>query len=494
MSYQGSQQHQNTETEKKLKHGFQDSENIYKCRRTWELWRAYFVFSLCGIKTIMENNQKMMEIGKKVLGGKVFEKLMKASFYGQFVGGETMEEVQPVIDQMKKQGVNSIIDYSAEEDIDRVEWVLGNGSHRNNKCREFFYQGEAVCDKNMEMFLESIDIASKTRNGEGFCAVKMTALGRPEILLRMSEIIDSNQIQLMFTEKGWIPEDLWHDAGALFQLDALKCEKIKEILITGDDKGLLLEVQEEQLMNMMERLHKIFSYAKERKVRVLVDAEQSFYQPAINKLTMRMMRIYNKDEVVVFNTYQCYLKNALNTGTQDLEQARSDQFYFGAKLVRGAYMDQEREMAKIMDCDDPINIDYDATTNTLKSVISVCLERIKDTTDSAEDLKKVQIMVATHNEDTVMYTLDVMDSLKIDVKTISFAQLFGMCDHVTFPLGHEGYMVYKYVPYGPVMEVLPYLSRRVTENGSVLTSLEKEKRFLRRAIWNRLRAGEPWSQ
>ena len=186
----------------------------------------------------MENNQKMMEIGKKVLGGKVFEKLMKVSFYGQFVGGETMEEVQPVIDQMKKQGVNSIIDYSAEEDMDRVEWVMGNGSHRNNKCREFFYQGEAVCDKNVEMFLESIDIAAKTRNGEGFCAVKMTALGRPEILLRMSEIVDSNQIQLMFTEKGWIPEDIWHDAGALFQLDALQCEKIKKILITGDDKGL----------------------------------------------------------------------------------------------------------------------------------------------------------------------------------------------------------------------------------------------------------------
>ena len=162
--------------------------------------------------------------------------------------------------------------------------------------------------------------------------------------------------------------------------------------------------------------------------------------------------------------------------------------------MRGAYMDQEREMAKIMDCDDPINIDYDATTNTLKSVISVCLERIKDTTDSAEDLKKVQIMVATHNEDTVMYTLDVMDSLKIDVKTISFAQLFGMCDHVTFPLGHEGYMVYKYVPYGPVMEVLPYLSRRVTENGSVLTSLEKEKRLLWREIWNRIKAGRPWPQ
>ena len=73
------------------------------------------------------------------------------TFYGQFVGGETMEEVQPVIDQLRKQGVNSINDYSAEEDMDRAEWVIGNGSHRNNKYREYFYEGEAFCDKNMRV-------------------------------------------------------------------------------------------------------------------------------------------------------------------------------------------------------------------------------------------------------------------------------------------------------------------------------------------------------
>jgi len=321
-------------------------------------------------------------------------------------------------------------------------------------CREFFYQGEAACDMNMEMFLESIDIAAKTSNGEGFSALKITALGRPEILLRMSEIVDHDQIQLLLVEKGEIPGDLWVNSRALFQLEALKCDKIMKVLKTGDDEGLLLEVQEEQLTNLLGRLHKVFSYAKERKVRVLVDAEQSFYQPAINKLTMRMMRIYNKDEMVVFNTYQCYLKNALNTITKDLDQAKSEQFFLGAKLVRGAYMEQEREMAKVMDYDDPVNTDHDATTNTFNAVISVCLERIK-CTDSAEDIKKVQIMVATHNEDTVRYTLDMMDSLEIDVKTISFAQLYGMCDHVTFPLGNEGYMVYKYVPYGPVMKACP---------------------------------------
>ena len=199
--------------------------------------------------------------------------------------------------------------------------------------------------------------------------------------------------------------DLGGYARVLFQLDAFKCDDILKILKTGDDKGLLLEMQEEQLTNMVRRLHKVFSYAKERNVRVVVDVQQSFYLPAINQLTMRMM-IYIKDKVVVFNTYQCYLKNALKTITRDLDQARSDQFYFGAKLVRGAYMDQEREMAKIMDYEDPVNMDYDSTTNTFNDAISVCLDRIKDIMDSEENVKEMQIIVATHNEDTVKHTMD----------------------------------------------------------------------------------------
>ena len=112
--------------------------------------------------------------------------------------------------------------------------------------------------------------------------MKMTALCRSEILLRMSKLIDSKHIQLLFIGKGKIPEDLGGDARVLFQLDAFKFDKILKILKTGDDKGLLLEMQEEQLTNMARRLHKVFSYAKEWNVRVLVDAEQSFYQPAIN--------------------------------------------------------------------------------------------------------------------------------------------------------------------------------------------------------------------
>ena len=109
---------------------FEDPESIYKGKKTWELGRAYLVFSLCGIKMLMENNQTMMKVGKMILGDKIFGKLMKLTFYGHFVGGENEEDLEPLIKEMKKLGVDSIMDYSVEEDIDRVEGVMGNGSHK----------------------------------------------------------------------------------------------------------------------------------------------------------------------------------------------------------------------------------------------------------------------------------------------------------------------------------------------------------------------------
>ena len=467
---------------------FEDPESIYKGKKTWELGRAYLVFSLCGIKMLMENNQTMMKVGKMILGDKIFGKLMKLTFYGHFVGGENEEDLEPLIKEMKELGVDSIMDYSVEEDIDRVKGVMGNGSHKKNECREFFYQGEEACDKNTEMFLKSIDMVADSTDGGGFSALKMTALGRPEILLRMSEIEEAKQFYIRIMEKVGMRTD--GDRYKTFQVHNLESGKM-EPLLTGDDGGSLMELQEEQFTNMVARLHRVFSYAKSRKVRVMVDAEQSFYQPAINSLTLEMMKMYNTEEVVVFNTYQCYLRDAFSSIVHDLEQARRQNFYFGVKLVRGAYMDQERELAMALGYEDPINVDYEATTNTYYRVLSKCLETIRDIKEAGEDPKKVQVMVASHNEDTVRFTMEKMEELGIQQveKTVSFAQLLGMSDHVTFPLGKAGYMVYKYVPYGPVMEVLPYLSRRVTENGSMLTNLGLEKKILGREIWRRIKAG-----
>ena len=241
-----------------------------------------------------------------------------------------------------------------------------------------------------------------------------------------------------------------------FQVPNLKTGKM-EPLITA-----LTEKEEEQFRNMLTRLHTIFQAAKDLDVRVMVDAEQSYFQPAISRLALEMMKKYNTDKAIVFNTYQCYLKNALRTLTLDLEQAHRQDFYFGAKLVRGAYMEQERARADNLGYVDPINPDFEATSAMYHACLNECMRRmheLKQFGDGRE--KKVGIMVASHNADTLRYTIERMKELEIrpEDRLICFGQLYGMCDNLTFPLGQAGYSVYKYVPYGPVNEVLPYLSR-----------------------------------
>ena len=157
------------------------------------------------------------------------------------------------------------------------------------------------------------------------------------------------------------------------------------------------------------------------------------------RLTVEMMRTYNTTSAIVFNTQQCYLKKALKTVTLDLEQAKRQNFYYGAKLVRGAYMEQERARAKLLGYKDPINVDYEATSAMYHTVLDECLTRIKNLKDNGDDPQKIGIMVASHNADTVRYGVKRMEELGLDPqeRVLCFAQLLGMCDQITFPLGES---------------------------------------------------------
>lgn len=117
--------------------------------------------------------------------------------------------------------------------------------------------------------------------------------------------------------------------------------------------------------------------AEELDVRIMIDAEQTYFQPAISRITLEMMRKYNTNKAIVFNTYQCYLKNAFQEVTTDLEQSKRQNFYFGAKLVRGAYMEQERARAASVGYPDPINDNFEATTDMYHKTLTECLRRIK---------------------------------------------------------------------------------------------------------------------
>jgi len=551
---------------------FVDPKEAYMSKKTSEIVRAYFVYTLCGIRPIVEHNAKLMKFGQMVLGKTLFGILMKQTFYGHFVAGEDKERIKPIISRMQSFGVKSILDYSVEEDmeekkekkedkkqhktadeakdkehpqlaqytpIDESEHKEVDRKHMLNSARVYFYQGEAACDRNMNIFLDCIDAVKGSTGGTGFSAIKITALGRPEILIRISDTIektrryytqvtgkkgmvikgnvDKSAFKDIFKEKNIQSADVdnflenmvgdqegiihlfnWSklidgdgDMGDVFQVPNLETGKM-EPLITGDDDGALTKDEEIQFRNMVNRLHKIFQYAKEQNVRVMIDAEQSYFQPAIHRLAIEMMRTYNTDRAIVFNTYQCYLKKAYKTIVLDLEQAKRQNFYFGAKLVRGAYMEQERARASLLGYKDPINPDYEATSAMYHKVLDECLTRIHALKTSGDDPQKIGIMVASHNQDTVKFGVRRMQELDLDPqeRVLCFAQLLGMCDQITFPLGQAGYSVYKYVPYGPVNEVLPYLSRRANENGTMLSKVSVEKKLLRRELTRRILSGQ----
>ncbi|XP_046655257.1 proline dehydrogenase 1, mitochondrial-like isoform X2 [Daphnia pulicaria] len=558
---------------------FDNAEAAFRSKTTLQVLRAYLVFTLCSSNYLVENNMKLMKIGKKLLGKRLFKSLMKATFYGQFVAGENQTDIMPTIQRMRSFGVKSILDYSAEEDISaeeaaekemascvsttvapdpaviKVDPAVNTPeadkryhAHREfadrrqnvNSARTYFYLNEAQCEKNVDIFLRCIEAVSGTTKSTGFAAIKMTALGRPQLLLQLSEVIARSR--RYFTEVTGLSADnnilQQHASPAIFEKRFEKADiltdnpAVKKWLqqMTYDQKGLihlfswsglidanillndffkvpnlqtgrmeplitaLSPEEEEMACNMLRRLNTIFSAARDLDVRVMVDAEQSYFQPAISRLTMELMRKYNKEKAIVFNTYQCYLKETYNNIVLDLEQANRQNFYFGAKLVRGAYMEQERARASALGYQDPINPTYEATTAMYEKTLLECLTRIKDMKTRTNE-RRIGAMVASHNEDTVRFAIKKMEELGIspEDKVICFGQLLGMCDQISFPLGQSGYSVYKYVPYGPVDEVLPYLSRRAQENRGILTKIKKEKRLLVTELKRRLVKGQLFS-
>lgn len=542
--------------------GFDSPVDAFKSKTTFELVRAYFVYMVCSSETLVDNNMKLLKFARKVLGDRLFVMLMKSTFYGHFVAGEDRFRIVPTLERLRSFGVKPILDYSVEEDLSQeeaekrevessvsssevaedgdaglkqyhVDKSFADRRYKVQSARTYFYLNEATCERNMETFLECLEAVSGATFGTGITAIKLTALGRPQLLLQFSEVIMRTR-QYMMDLAGGTGNVLSHHK-TIKDLEQYYTslgdnKNVKEFLknVTSDKDGILHlfpwsgivdedcelsetfrvpdpqtgqmrrltsqipQKEEEMFRNMIRRLNTIVRAAEELDVRIMIDAEQTYFQPAISRITLEMMRKYNKNKAIVFNTYQCYLQNTFNEVCTDLEQAKRQNFYFGAKLVRGAYIEQERARAAALGYPDPTCPNVEATSTMYHNTLAECLRRIKALKDSGEDAKKIGIMVASHNEDTVRFAIEKMKEIGIspEDKVICFGQLLGMCDYITFPLGQAGYSAYKYIPYGPVHEVLPYLSRRAQENKGVLQKIKKEKRLLRSEILRRIFTGK----
>lgn len=214
-------------------------------------------------------------------------------------------------------------------------------------------------------------------------------------------------------------------------------------------------------------------------VRLLIDAEDSWYQETIDELVYELMSKFNKKRAIVFNTYQMYRWASLQNIKDAHKHSVEGKYILGAKLVRGAYMENERERAGVKGYEDPICSDKYATDKSYDDGLKYCVENI----DGAE------LFNGSHNEHSNLYLTELMKKHKLakDDKRIFFAQLYGMSDNISFVLADAGYNVAKYVPYGPVKFVMPYLIRRAEENTSVAGQSSRELKLLKTEIIRRKR-------
>lgn len=540
---------------------FDNTREAYKSKGNIEVLRSLLVFKLCTFDILVDKNKELMDLSRKLLGQWMFEKLMKMTFYGQFVAGENHNTIKPLIRKNEAYGVGAILDYSVEEDltqeeaekkemdscVSEAEKESPGTDHREKKykahrqfgdrrggvisARTYFYADEAKCDNQMETFINCIK-ASGGASNDGFSAIKMTALGRPQFLLQFSEVLvkwrrffnflaaqqgksemtvleqklELEQLKENLTQLGvgakddienWFTGEKLGLSGTIDLLDwnslINDTTKISNLFMvpnlqTGHLEPLLnifTAEEERQMKRMLQRVDILAKHAVENGVRLMVDAEQTYFQPAISRLTLEMQRKFNREKPIIFNTYQCYLKEAYDNVTLDVELSRREDWYFGAKLVRGAYMYQERARAKEIGYEDPINPDYEATNRMYHKCLEYVLEEI-------EHSRKTNVMVATHNEDTVKFTLDKMNEMGLSPteNKVYFGQLLGMCDQISFPLGQAGFPVYKYIPYGPINEVIPYLSRRAQENRGFMKGSQRERSLLWKELKRRLLAGQ----
>jgi proline dehydrogenase len=214
------------------------------------------------------------------------------------------------------------------------------------------------------------------------------------------------------------------------------------------------------------RFDNICSFAYNMNVPVLIDAEESWMQDAADELVLEMMMKYNKKRAVVFNTAQMYRWDRLEYLKSIFEMAKTENFYPGFKLVRGAYMEKENDRAKDLGYTSPICKSKIETDKNFNEALIFLLE----------NLESCEIFIGSHNEESNLLAIDFMQKNHISNKDhrIWFGQLYGMSDHISFNLAHHDYQVAKYLPFGPVKDVMPYLIRRAEENTSVAGQTSRE--------------------
>lgn len=243
-----------------------------------------------------------------------------------------------------------------------------------------------------------------------------------------------------------------------------------ELLEKVSRNDMLSASEKEEFARVRERFNRIGESAFKRQVRVFVDAEESWIQDAIDGLTEAMMQKFNKEKAIIYHTLQMYRRDRLSYLTKLHRDAAEKNYFIGVKLVRGAYLEKENARARKLGLQSPIHPTKADSDQAFDDALDF----------SVTHADKIAVCAGTHNEKSTRLLADLMQNngiIETDPR-FSFAQLLGMSDNLTYVLAHHGYNVSKYVPYGPIHEVVPYLSRRAAENAAVRGQSSRELNYL----------------
>ncbi|OON68708.1 proline dehydrogenase family protein [Hymenobacter sp. CRA2] len=372
---------------------FDNTAVAFAAKSDGELRQMYALFAAM-------NNKGLVDFGggamKRALSWGIpgTKSIIKHTIFKQFCGGETIQECKPVIAELGKYRIGTILDYSVE----------GEGN-------------EQSYDHTRDELLKTIELAA----------------GNPHI-----------------------PFSVFKVTGVA---DSALLEKVQS--------GQALSPAEQQAYQLaQQRIDELCRRAHDRNVRIFVDAEESWFQDTIDNIAREMMRRYNQERAIVWNTYQLYRHDRLDALEADCKHAADEGYYLGAKLVRGAYMEKEARVAQQRGYQNPINPSKQATDDLYNEALRFSIDHID----------RMAICAGTHNEASSRLLTELLADagLAPNDERVWFAQLYGMSDNLSYNLAHAGYNTAKYVPYGPVEAVMPYLLRRADENTAIAGQTSRE--------------------
>jgi proline dehydrogenase len=261
---------------------------------------------------------------------------------------------------------------------------------------------------------------------------------------------------------------------AVFKVTGLVRSEILEKVSAGAE---LLKTDREEWERGKKRVFELCEYAHSIKQSVFIDAEESWLQDAIDDLATEMMRKYNRESPIIYNTLQMYRHDRLEFLKHSHQTARENDYFYAAKLVRGAYMEKERMRAEELGYPSPIQPSKAATDRDFNQAVEYCLDNIET----------IAFVAGTHNEESTEFMTEKMEEKGVahNHSHANFSQLYGMSDNLSYVLAKNGYNVSKYVPYGPVKDTVPYLIRRAQENSSVMGQTSRELEMIARELKRR---------